>query len=109
MSGIGEDLLRIVRRNKLLGIWAAEKLGLEGESAKAYSDDLAIGRRDLERGDVLAKIREDFAAAGVVQSDEQILGVMTQCRLAAGSQERSAAPDATDAAVVQIARNLQTR
>src|SRR5262245_10447443 len=38
-----EDLLRRVRRNKLLGMWAAEKLGLSGESAEAYSSDLAMG------------------------------------------------------------------
>ena len=66
-----EELLRTVRRNKLVGMWAAEKLGLLGENAKAYSDDLAMGSLDLKRSDVLGKIRKDFATAGVVQSDEQ--------------------------------------
>jgi hypothetical protein len=33
------EMLRMVRRNKLVGMWAAEKLGLVDESAKAYSDD----------------------------------------------------------------------
>ena len=65
-----EGMLRLVRRNKLLGMWAAEKLDLAGESAKAYSDDLAMGTLDVKRSDVLAKIRKDFATAGVVQSDE---------------------------------------
>ena len=105
----GEEFLRLVRRNKLIGMWAAEKLGLVGESAKAYSDDLAIGSLDLKRCDVLGKIRTDFTAGGVVQSDEQILHVMTQSWLEAGSQEHTTRADASDAALVQIARNLQSR
>jgi hypothetical protein len=104
-----DELLRMVRRNKLVGMWAAEKLGLADESAKAYSDDLAMGSLDLKRSDVLGKIRTDFTTAGVVQSDEQILHVMTQSWLEAGSQEHTTRADASDAALVQIARNLQSR
>jgi hypothetical protein len=109
MSGSDQEMLRIVRRNKLLGMWAAEKLGLAGEAAKAYSDDLAMGTLDPERSDVLGKVRKDLAAAGVVQSDEQILRVMTQSWLEAGNHDQSAPADATDAALVQIARNFQAR
>ena len=100
--------MRLVRRNKLVGMWAAEKLGLVGESAEAYSNDLAMGTLDLKRSDVLSKIRKDFTAAGVVQSDEQILDVMTKSWLEAGSQEHTTRADASDAALVQIARNLQS-
>ncbi|QLL63785.1 DUF1476 family protein [Sinorhizobium mexicanum] len=99
----------MVRRNKLLGMWAAEKLGLVGESAKAYSDELAEGTLDVERADVLRKVREDFNAAGVVQTDEQILCVMSEFWLEAGNQKRPGRADATDVALVQIARNLQTK
>jgi hypothetical protein len=105
----GEELLRLVRRNKLIGMWVAEKLGLVGESAKAYSDDLGMGTLDVKRSDVLGKIRKDFASAGVVQSDEQILNVMNQSWLEAGSREHAARADASDAALVQIARNLRSR
>ncbi|HEX4987195.1 MAG TPA: ATPase inhibitor subunit zeta [Candidatus Binatia bacterium] len=108
MNSLNKEILRMVGRNKLVGIWAAEKLGLVGESAKAYSDDLAVGALDVKRSDVLSKIREDFAAAGVVQSDEQIRRVMNQCLLEAGSQEQTTRADATDAALLQIARNLQS-
>ena len=104
-----EELLRTVRRNKLVGMWAAKKLGLLGENAKAYSDDLAMGSLDLKRSDVLGKIRKDFATAGVVQSDEQILRVMTQSWLEAGSREQTTRADVSDAALVQIARNFQSR
>ena len=103
------ELLRLVRRNKLVGMWAAEKLGLAGESAKAYSDDLAMGSLDLRRSDVLGKIRKDFATAGVVQSDDQILNVMNQSWLEAGSREQETRAEASDAALIQIARNLQSR
>ena len=103
------EMLRMVRRNKLVGMWAAEKLGLVGESAKAYSDDLAMGTLDLKRSNMLSKIRKDFSDAGVVQSDEQILRVMNQFLLEAASQEKTARADASDAALVQIARNLQSR
>jgi hypothetical protein len=109
MNGFNEEMLRMVRRNKLVGMWAAEKLGLVGESAKAYSDDLGMSALDRNRSNVLSKIREDFNAAGVVQSDEQILQVMNQFLLEATSLEQVMGADASDAALVQIARNLQSR
>src|SRR5512132_3151511 len=61
------------RRNKLLGLWAAEKLGLSGAEADAYAKEVVVA--DLEEAggdDVFRKIRKDFAAKGVVQSDQQI-------------------------------------
>jgi hypothetical protein len=67
------------RRNKLLGLWAAEKLGLSGAEADSYA--LAIVMTALEQGGeraVLAKIRKDFDAKGVVQSEHQIDRTMTE-------------------------------
>jgi hypothetical protein len=65
------------RRNKLLGLWAAEKLGLSGAEADSYA--LAIVMTDLEGGhDVAQKIRKDFDAKGVAQSDHQIARTMTE-------------------------------
>src|SRR5262245_33664249 len=99
-----EDLKTTIRRNKLLGMWAAEKLGLAGQDAEAYSDALAVGTVDPERSDVFTKIRKDFDAAGVVQSDEQILGVMTELMLQAAGQLQATRPGAPDAAAVMLAR-----
>ena len=104
-----EDLLRRVRRNKLLGMWAAEKRGLTGESAEAYSNDLAMGTFEFERSDVLSKIRNDFVAADVAQSDDEILRVMDQLWLEAGGREQGTRADPSDAALLQIARNLNPR
>ena len=81
-----DDLKTTIRRNTLLGMWAAEKLGLAGRDAEAYADALAVGTLDPERSDVFSKIRKDFDAAGVVQSEEQILRVMNELMLQAGSQ-----------------------
>ena len=91
------DWKKTVRRNKLLGMWAAEKLGMTGRDAEAYADALAVGTLDPERSDVFSKLRADFDAAGVVQSDDQILRVMSELTLEAGNQMPAARGDAPDA------------
>src|SRR3954451_13832387 len=73
-----DDVQKTILRNKLLGQWAAEKLGMKGRDAVAYSDALARGTVDPERSDVFSKIRKDFDAAGVTQSDEQKVSPITE-------------------------------
>ena len=102
-----EDFKTTVRRNMLLGMWAARKLGLIGRDAAAYAEALAIGTLDPERSDVLSKIRKDFNAAGMVQSDEQILRVLNELTLQAGSQMPSTRGGAPDALTVMLARKLK--
>ena len=61
------------RRNKLLGLWAAELMGKTGDDADAYAKTVVLA--DFEEAgdeDVFRKIRGDFDAAGVEQSDHQI-------------------------------------
>mgnify|MGYP000954306590 CR=1 FL=1 len=61
------------RRNKLLGLWAAGLLGLSGADADAYA--ASVVKADFEKpgdDDVFEKIRKDFDAKGVAQSDHQI-------------------------------------
>lgn len=61
------------RRNKLLGLWAAGKMGLEGKAAEAYAAEVV--KADLEEPgdeDVFRKLRADFDAKGVALSDHQI-------------------------------------
>jgi hypothetical protein len=66
------------RRNKLLGLWAAEKLGLEGAEADSYALSVVMSAfEDSNEPDVMAKIRKDFDAKGVAQSDHQIARHMT--------------------------------
>jgi len=103
---ISDERKQMIRRNKRLGLWAAEKLGISGRDAETYSDAFALGTLDPEHSDVLRRIRRDFDAAGIVQSDEQILAVMNELWLQAGDQTRSAPGSAIDAAAVMLARKL---
>jgi hypothetical protein len=54
------------RRNKLLGQWAADQLGLKGEARDAYARDVVAA--DFEKPgdeDVVGKVVADFANKGV--------------------------------------------
>ncbi|MEX0347293.1 MAG: DUF1476 domain-containing protein [Rhizobiaceae bacterium] len=67
------------RRNKLLGLWAAELLGKSGDDAEAYAKEVVIA--DFEEAgdeDVFRKVRADFDAAGVDQSDHQLRRTMDE-------------------------------
>jgi hypothetical protein len=61
------------RRNRMLGLWAAGKLGKSGDEAEAYAE--SVVKADIvEAGseDVFRKIKRDFEAAGVDQTEHQI-------------------------------------
>ena len=67
------------RRNKLLGAWAAGKLGLTGTAAEDYVK--AVVRSDLQApgdDDVFQKLKKDFADKGVSLSDHQIRRTMDE-------------------------------
>ena len=67
------------RRNKLLGLWAADKIGFTGEKAEEYAKEVI--RADLEEPgdeDVFRKIRQDFDKHNVDQSDHQIRRTMEE-------------------------------
>ena len=69
----------LARRNRLLGLWAAEKLGKTGADADAYAKDVVMS--DFEESgdhDVFRKVSKDFEAKGVVQSEQQIRQMMDQ-------------------------------
>ena len=66
------------RRNRLLGMWAAGKMGLSGPDADAYAKEVVVA--DFEEAgddDVFRKIRKDFDAKGIAQSDQEIRKTMT--------------------------------
>jgi len=75
------------RRNRLLGLWAAEQMGIAGDDAQAYAREVI--KADLaEPGDedVFRKLRADFDAKGVNQSDHQIRRQMAELMGQAVSQ-----------------------
>jgi hypothetical protein len=63
------------RRNRLLGLWVAEKLGLSGEAAATYSKDV-IAAEFQEAGagdaDVVRKVIGDLKAKGVALTEQQV-------------------------------------
>ena len=80
------------RRNKLLGLWAAEHLGLSGAEAEDYAK--TVVKADLEEPgneDVFRKIRTDFDAKRVNQSDHQIRRTMEELLATAVEQIESEA------------------
>jgi hypothetical protein len=67
------------RRNKLLGLWAAQLMGLSGTEAEEYARTLV--RADLDEpgdDDVFRKLRRDFDASGVDRSDHQVRRTMDE-------------------------------
>jgi hypothetical protein len=60
-------------RNHALGLWAAHKLGKTGQNAEAYATQLQkLGVVAKEEKEIFQRIRADFDAANVAQSDHQI-------------------------------------
>lgn len=68
------------RRNKYLGMWAAEKLGLSGAEADAYAKAVVLA--DFEEAgedDVFRKVRTDLNAKGLTAvSDHEIRRTMDE-------------------------------
>jgi hypothetical protein len=79
------------RRNKLFGLWAAEKLGLSGAEAEAYAKTV-VSADFAEPGDedVFRKVRADFDAKEVNQSDHQIRRTMDELMSKAIEQVQNA-------------------
>jgi hypothetical protein len=72
------------RRNKLVGLWAAGKLGLTGAAAEAYAKDVVVADMDKPDSDgVFNKLRKDFDDKGVAQSDHQIRRSMEEAMASA--------------------------
>jgi hypothetical protein len=78
------------RRNKLLGLWAAGLLGKSGADADAYAKTIvAADFEEAGHEDVFRKVRADFDAAGVQQSDHQIRRTMDELMATAIEQIRN--------------------
>lgn len=63
----------VARRNKLLGLWAAELMGIEGEAAANYAKEVV--KADFEEAgheDVYRKVKGDLDAKGVDISEHLI-------------------------------------
>src|SRR5690606_29361189 len=85
-----QEFRAMARRNKLLGLWAAEKMGLSADSAEDYAK--AVVRADFEQPgeeDVFRKIAGDFKGSGMTVSEGEIRSKMDELASAARDQIRS--------------------
>lgn len=67
------------RRNKLLGLWAAQRLGKSGADAEAYAKSVVLA--DFQKAgddDVFEKVSGDFEAAGLAASEVEIRQTMNE-------------------------------
>jgi hypothetical protein len=67
------------RRNKLLGLWTAEKLGITGDAAAAYAKEVVAA--DFEQpgdNDVVHKVTRDLAAKGIAITEPQLRAKMDE-------------------------------
>lgn len=85
-----QEFRAIARRNKLLGLWAAEKMGLSPESAEDYAK--AVVRADFEQPgdeDVFRKVAGDFKGSGLTVSEGEIRSKMDELASVARDQIRA--------------------
>ncbi len=75
------------RRNKLVGLWAAAKMGLTQEEANAYA--VSVVQADFEEAgdeDVVRKLLGDLTTAGVDATDAMIRAALSEHMIEARRQ-----------------------
>ena len=81
------------RRNRLLGLWAAEQIGLSGEEAAAYAR--SVVESDFDRPgdeDVLEKVSADLKAKNLSVTDAAIRQAMDRLMVEAKQQIMTETP-----------------
>ncbi|MCH2548090.1 MAG: DUF1476 domain-containing protein [Alphaproteobacteria bacterium] len=84
------DFKIIARRNKLLGLWAAEQMHLESEKHDDYAKEVVAA--DFEAPgdeDVLNKVLKDLEKAGISITANEVREEMNRLLIIAGEQLRS--------------------
>ncbi|MCA6124164.1 DUF1476 domain-containing protein [Bradyrhizobium sp. WSM 1704] len=78
------------RRNKLLGLWAAEKLGLSGDAANTYAKEVvAADFEEAGDSDVLKKVLSDLTAKGQSVTERDIRAKMDELLAVAAAQVKA--------------------
>ena len=85
-----EAFKAIARRNRLMGLWVAEKLGKSGAAADAYSKEVVAAEFE-EGGDkaVLRKLLGDLSARGVAVGEADIVQRMAELLVIAIAQVKA--------------------
>src|SRR3981189_80194 len=78
------------RRNKLLGLWAAEKLGISGDAANDYAKTVvAADFEEAGDGDVVRKVLGDLTAKGVAVTEPQLRVKMDELMAQSGMEVKA--------------------
>ena len=77
------------RRNKLLGLWTADKLGLSGDAASAYARDVVAADFDAAGDGVFRKVTGDLTSGNVTIPEEQIRAKMDELMAQAIAQVKA--------------------
>ena len=78
------------RRNRLLGLWAAEKLGIAGDAATAYAKEVvAADFEEAGDADVQRKVLKDLTAKDLAVTDAEVRRKMDELMAAAVAQVKA--------------------
>lgn len=79
----------VARRNRMLGQWAAEKLGKSGGEADAYAKDVVSAEFDGGDDGVVRKVMADLAAKGGLVTETDIRAKMGELLAVAAAQVKA--------------------
>jgi hypothetical protein len=77
------------RRNRLLGLWVAEQLGMTGDSAKAYAKEIVAADFEPAGSGVVRKVTADLGARGITIPEEQLRAKMNELMALAITQVKA--------------------
>ncbi len=77
------------RRNKLLGLWAADMQGLSGDAASAYAKEIIAADFDEAGHGALRKVTGDLSAKGIAITEAQIRTKMDELMALAIAQVKT--------------------
>ena len=77
------------RRNRLLGMWAADKQGMSGDAATAYAKDIITADFDEGGHGALRKVTADLGAKGIAITEAQIRAKMDELMVLAIAQVKA--------------------
>ena len=77
------------RRNRLLGLWVAEKLGLSGDAASAYAKEVVAADFDAGGDGAVRKVTGDLGAKGVAVSETELRAKIDQLLVQAIAQVKA--------------------
>ena len=67
------------RRNKLLGLWAAEKLGISGDAANAYAKEVVAAEFGAAgNADAVRKVMGDLSGKGIAITEAELGAKMAE-------------------------------